>query len=360
MKASDVYNAIDSFAPFALQADWDNSGFQVGDPQREVSRVAVSLDPTVEVIQQALDSKAELLVCHHPLIFKPLSRLIFGNPVSDALLMAIKGRLSIISAHTNWDVTGICQPLAHILEIRPLDFLEEIPCELLKLAVFVPPENTAELMESLFAAGAGHIGNYSKCSFRAQGIGSFFSGEYTNPHIGTPGTFSETPEERLELILPPSLRHKVAEAILKNHPYEEPAYEFYPIKSYGEFGYGLYGLWDPPREPLSFVAEKLHLDALVHTSFIPKLVKKVALMPGSMGSTLKLAQHADAELLITGDLKHHLAQEAKDLGIGVISAGHFETEDPGTRALMNILKTKLDSLDFFYIDGISPMALWER
>jgi dinuclear metal center YbgI/SA1388 family protein len=358
MKASDVYDAIDSFAPFALQADWDNSGFQVGDPEREVSRVAVSLDPTLEVIKKAIEGGAELLVCHHPLIFKPLSRIISGNPVSEAVLLAIKNNLTIISAHTNWDAAGICQSLAHILEIRPIDFLEEIAVDLLKLVVFVPSSNAPSLMEALFKAGAGCIGRYSKCSFRVEGIGTFFAGEDTKPHIGAPGTFSETPEYRLELILPPSLRHKVTCAILKNHPYEEPAFEFYPIKTYGEYGYGLYGTWDPPKEPLAFVAEKLGLEALVHTPQIPKLVSKVAIMPGSMSSIVGQAKKSGSELLITGDLKHHLAYEAQDLGLGVISAGHFETENPGTKTLMLILKGQLEMLEFFYIEGISPMAVW--
>jgi dinuclear metal center YbgI/SA1388 family protein len=355
---SDILSLIDSFAPYSLAMDWDNSGFQAGDPQREVKRVALALDPTLEVLKAAAELKTELLITHHPLIYKPLTRLEAGSPVSDAIIFAIKNDITVISAHTNWDALGVASALGDILEIKRLGFLEPKSPDLLKLTVFTPKEATDKVLGALHKAGAGVMGLYERCSFKTEGWGTFLPLMDANPSLGTKGEQAIVREERAELILKASLRDKVTKALLETHPYETPAYDFYKVESPGEFGFGLIGLWDPPKEPLSFTAAKLGLKALNHTRLIPKRVSKVALMPGSGGSYLSLAKKAGAELLITGDLTHHDAQTAIDLGLGVIAAGHFETENPSLVLLKEKLERSAPELFFSMILAASPLSVW--
>ncbi|MDR2353025.1 MAG: Nif3-like dinuclear metal center hexameric protein [Deltaproteobacteria bacterium] len=352
MLAQDFYRLIDKIAPFSLALEWDNSGFQVGDPQQEVKKVAFALDPTLAVIQKAIFLRANLLICHHPLIFKPLKNIIFPNPVYHALTLALENKLTILSAHTNWDAVGVHFALAGLLELKPLGFLEPTSPKLLKLVVFVPPEYFSKVSQALFQAGAGTIGDYTSCSFRAQGLGSFLPPPDGKPFIGNTNEYTETPELRLEVILPESLAFACVEAIKLSHPYEEPAFEFYPCTTYSQSGFGLVGLWEPPREPIKFVSKKLALPELPHAGPIPLKVTKVVLCPGSGASYVESAKRSGADILITGDLTHHHALAAKELGIGVLDAGHFHTERPGMLYLQEKISHALKSQ--FKDPGISP------
>ncbi|MDR2406139.1 MAG: Nif3-like dinuclear metal center hexameric protein [Deltaproteobacteria bacterium] len=359
MRVLDILKILDKLAPFSLALDWDNSGLQVGDLESEVKKLAVCLDPTLKVMEEALKQGAKLLVSHHPLIFKPLKHISINDKSTEALIFALKNELTVVSAHTNYDASGMSQALADILELKVEGFLERAPLNYLKVVVFVPPESADALMEGIFQAGAGIIGNYSKCSFQLEGKGSFLGDALTNPAVGKSGNLEVTPELRVEAVLAPQLRDKVASAIIKNHPYEEPAYDFYEAQSPGKYGFGALGLWDPPREPLEFIAERLKLSALPTAGPIPPKVKRVALMPGSGGSYVTAAKNAGAELLVTGDLSHHQALTAADLGLGVISAGHFETENPGMLALSQSLKRILEpGVPVTFIAGEESIKIW--
>jgi dinuclear metal center YbgI/SA1388 family protein len=362
MLASDFYDLIDSFAPFNLACDWDNSGFQVGNKDKVINRVAFALDPSFEVVKEAIDIKADLLITHHPLIFSPLKSLCSGSSSFNIINCALKNDLTILCCHTNWDAAGVSLALAELLELRFCEILEQIPENLLKLVVFVPKDSIKEVMDSLFASGAGTIGDYKDCSFRAEGIGSFFPLDGTNPTIGKRGEFTEVEEVRIELIVRKHLKNIVTRALLEAHPYETPAYEFYDILVPGNYGFGIIGSLSTPTEPLSFVSQKLNLTNFCHTSFMPSKVTKVALLPGSGGSYVKIAKNRGAELLITGDLKHHDAILACELGLGVISAGHFETENPSMDYLLNMLQkmTKDAKVDYRRILGSSPISYYRK
>ncbi|MDR1080967.1 MAG: Nif3-like dinuclear metal center hexameric protein [Deltaproteobacteria bacterium] len=358
MKAGDFLRLLDRLAPFSLALDWDNSGLQCGDPERPVARVAVCLDPTSEAIGKALDLGAELLIAHHPLIFKPMKSLAAGSPQTDALVRAIKADLPVISVHTNWDASGMCPALADLLEVRAEGFLEPVSADYLKIVVFVPPESFPDVSEALFGAGAGHIGGYSRCSFRSDGLGGFLPPPDGSPFIGEAGLYTETREQRVEAILPARFRDRCAEAVRRSHPYEEPAFEFHRVEATGAYGFGIRGKWDPPREPLPWTASRLGTPFLTHAGPLPARASRVALLPGSGASFLPQAKAAGCEILITGDLTHHQALLAEELGVGVIAAGHMETELPGCERLMQELKAMAPAEEFFLIGGESPMPVW--
>jgi dinuclear metal center YbgI/SA1388 family protein len=358
VKAKDFLKLIDGMAPFGLALDWDNSGLQCGDPERPVSRVAVCLDPSPDAVAEAVDGGADLLVAHHPLIFKPVKSLAAGTPQSEALVRAVKADLPVISAHTNWDAFGMCPALADLLEIRPEGFLEPVSAELLKLVCFVPLGSFGDVSEAIFEAGAGQIGAYSRCSFRSEGLGGFLPPRDGDPFIGDPGVYTETAEHRVEAILPLGLRDRVAEAVRASHPYEEPAFEFHRVEATGAYGFGIHGVWDPPRDPLPWIAEKLGTPFLTTAGPVPKQVSRVSILPGSGASYLPLARARGSEVLVTGDLTHHQALLAEELGTGIVAAGHRETELPGCGRLMRELESRAPAAKFFLIGGHNPMPVW--
>jgi dinuclear metal center YbgI/SA1388 family protein len=358
MKAGGILKIIDGFAPFSLALDWDNSGLQCGDPDKPVSRCAVSLDPTPAVVEEALGAGADLLVAHHPLIFKPLKSLAAGAPQTRALVAAVKADLPVISAHTNWDAAGMCRALADALELKVTGFLEPVPADLLKIVCFVPPGSFREVSEALFEAGAGQIGSYSRCSFRSDGLGGFLPPPDGAPYVGEAGIYTETQEQRLEAILPGTLKERCADAVRASHPYEEPAFEFHRVEAPGSFGFGASCAWDRPRDPLPWIASKLGAANLVTSGPVPGSCSRLALLPGSGGSYLPLAKAAGCEILVTGDLTHHQALLSEELGVGVVSAGHLETEAPGCERLMREMARRAEGVDFFMIRSESPMPVW--
>jgi hypothetical protein len=283
-----------------------------------------------------------------------------GTSAGDALIYAIENKITVVSAHTNWDAAGVAKALAELLELKEEGFLEPLSADLLKLVVFVPEKSAGNILDAVHGAGAGRMGAYSRCSYRSGGMGSFLASPESRPAVGKPGEASEVREERIEVILKASLRDKVADAILRTHPYETPAFEFYPVSAPGESGFGLVGSWSPKREPLAFVAAKRGLSALNRTRFMPEKAGRVALMPGSGGSYLALAKKAGAELLITGDLAHHDAQAACDLRLGVIGAGHFETENPSVPLLKEKLEKLAPEVSFRAIKSLGPLAVWTK
>ena len=299
-----------------------------------------------------------MLIAHHPLLYKPIRRLEAGSPEGDALIYAIENQISIISAHTNWDALGVAEALAKVLGIRRTGFLEARSPELLKLVVFAPEGSEGRILDAVHLAGAGDMGPYGRCSFRSRGTGSFLPKEGSRPAIGEPGRQEEVGESRIEVILGSHLKDRAARAVVESHPYETPAFEFYKADSPGGFGFGLVGEWDPPADPLPHVAGRLGLKVLRHTRLMPERVSRVALMPGSGGSYILPAKRAGAELLITGDLGHHDAQLAQDVSLGVIGAGHFETENPSLALLKEKLEAKAPGLRLSLIPGQSPLAAW--
>jgi dinuclear metal center YbgI/SA1388 family protein len=348
VKARYVTSLIEELAPKRLAEDWDNVGWQVGDSRSEVNTVLVSLDPSPAALAQAKRLKAELLVTHHPLLFRPLKHLRLDLPAEQLVARFLEAKIGVYSAHTNLDNArqGTSEVLAQKLGLTNTEVL--IPGKgqkLYKLVTFVPSSQVENVRQALAAVGAGWIGNYSHCTFQVAGKGTFLPLEGTNPYIGQPGVIEYVDELRLETIVPEERLGLAVSRMLAAHPYEEVAYDIYPLAREGQ-AYGLGRVGQLPQkttlaEFVQTVKKALGLTevTVVGDGNIP--IQKVAVCGGSGSSLVSRAHFVGADVLVTGDVKYHDAQEADLLGLSVVDAGHAGTENPVVLALADYLAAKL-------------------
>src|SRR5210317_469927 len=319
------------YAP-ELAEDWDNVGLQVGDPGRALDRVMVALDPGLEAVEAARDAGAQALVTHHPLLFKPVKRLTPDDAVGKVLWTAVRDDVAIISAHTNLDcaVDGLNSWLAQKVGVEQAIPLQAVAGDYLKVVVFVPVGHEEAVADALFSAGGGQIGAYDQCSFRSSGEGTFRPGPGTQPYIGTVGQREKAEEVRLETIIPKRKLLRVLEKMQKTHPYEEVAYDLLPLQNQVPgAGLGRIGRLAQSVSLGEFAArvkESLGCDHLRLIGADQMPVRKVALCGGSGAFLLQTAHRQGADVLVTGDVKYHEARQAEELGIALIDAGHFATE----------------------------------
>lgn len=331
-QVSDIANIMEEWAPSWTAESWDRVGLLVGDASAKASRVwvALELDPTL--LEQALAARVDMLLTHHPPLFKPLENLRTDNPATARLLQAASRGLAIFAAHTNLDAApgGVNDSLAHrlgLVDCRPLSPLDQ---GLSKLAVFVPPEHSDSLAQALFQAGAGRIGDYRDCAFLAPGQGRFWAPQNAKPYSGQPGQREQVEELRLETVVPKHRIAKVVGALQKAHPYEEPAFDLYPL-SQGPAGHGLGRVGELPQpmkgeDFLAWAARELGSESAQITGPVPDEVNRVAVMGGSGGDYLSLAAAAGAQVFITGEASHHQYEPALDLGVCLAVMGHYQTE----------------------------------
>ncbi len=331
-KTADILGIINKIAPISLAEAWDNPGLQIGDPSAEVTQVMVALDPSPDVIDSALKASCQLLVTHHPLIFKPLKSISTTTPLGSSIQKAIKGGLSIVSLHTNYDIAsgGLNDLLASKLGLSSVVPLKVTTnCELFKLVVFVPVDHVDKVRSALFDF-AETQGNYRDCSFAADGVGTFTPLEGAEPFVGTVGKLATVNEGRLELLIGRGQLPRAVKALLAAHPYEEPAFDIYPLLNEGEkLGLGRIGRLPDSTTLGEYVGQLkkvLSAPVLRYVGDPMARISKVALCSGSGASLLRDAVRAGADLLVTGDVKYHEAREAEDLGLALIDAGHFPTE----------------------------------
>ncbi len=331
-KLSDIIGIINKIAPQTLAESWDAVGLQVGDPAAPVSRIMTALDPGEPAIDAAIASRCQLLVTHHPFIFKPLPRLSAADPVTARIFRAIRNNLAVVSLHTNYDSAegGLNDLLAErigVFSCKPLT--ETVREELVKLAVFVPKGFEEQVMAALFRF-SGVMGNYRDCSFRVDGTGTFLPLEGAKPFQGAKGRAESVQESRIELLLRAADLEKATEALKAAHPYEEPAYDLYPLLNRGKgFGLGRIGVLENPVTLAAYAAdvrERLGCRSVRYVGNPLQTVRKVALCSGSGASFLHEAKRRGADLLVTGDVKYHEARTAEELGLALMDAGHFGTE----------------------------------
>jgi len=319
------------YAP-ELAEDWDNVGLQVGDPGRALDRVMVALDPGLEAVEAARDAGAQALVTHHPLLFKPVKRLTPDDAVGKVLWTAVRDDVAIISAHTNLDcaVDGLNSWLAQKMGVEQAVPLQAVAGDYLKLVVFVPVGHEDAVADALFSAGGGQIGAYDQCSFRSSGEGTFRPGPGTQPYIGTVGQREKAEEVRLETIIPKRKLLRVLEKMQKAHPYEEVSYDLLPLQNQVPgAGLGRIGRLAQQASLGEFAARVKDFLGCDHLRLIgadQMPVRKVALCGGSGAFLLQTAHRQGADVLVTGDVKYHEARQAEELGIALIDAGHFATE----------------------------------
>lgn len=318
--------------PPDLAEDWDNVGLHVGDPGAQVSRVLVALDPTEAALEAAQRNDCQALLTHHPLILRPLRSITPSDETGRVVLAAARNHLSLISAHTNLDSAkhGLNDWLATRLGLQQCQTLSEAAVELVKLVVFVPKEQADAVSEAMHSAGAGHIGNYSHCSFRVDGEGRFRPGEGSQPFIGTIGDDARVDEVRIETVLPRRLSSKVIDKLCRAHPYEEVAFDVYPLHNrLAGAGLGRIGRLKEGTTLEAFadrVKQALGVPFLRMVGEPGRKVSKVAVCGGSGASLLAAADRHGADLLVTGDLKYHEARQAQQRGVALLDAGHFATE----------------------------------
>ncbi|NLA04708.1 MAG: Nif3-like dinuclear metal center hexameric protein [Firmicutes bacterium] len=345
-----VTGYVEELAPPSLALSGDPVGLQLGDPGAAVRRVLVALELDRAVLEEAIAKDAGLVVTHHPLLFEPLRAVDESEPLSALAAAAIRHRIAVYSAHTNLDIAprGVNYVLAERLGLaeKGRQVLKVTGHEqLLKLVLFVPAGHEDRLLENLAAAGAGRSDRYSRSSFQVSGTGTFEPLQGSNPFIGRPGQLEKVAETRMETILPASRRRAVIRALLEAHPYEEPAYDLYPLSREGEpRGLGLIGTLKSPQT-LSLVAERCRKElgqAMVRCWAPPgQKFSRVALCGGSGGSLIGDAVAGGAELFISGDFRHHDLEKARAHGLGLIDAGHSGTELPVLDHLVNHLRDSL-------------------
>jgi dinuclear metal center YbgI/SA1388 family protein len=324
---------LDRLYPQTWAEDWDSTGLQAGDRSWQAAQVLVALDPTTEVIAEAQNRRCGLLVTHHPLLFRPLHQLDLADPVARTAAMAISSRVAVAASHTNADVArpGVSDALAEALGVEVTGVLHTTSAgEQVKLVTFVPPEATVKLIDAVSNAGGGVIGEYDHCSFRVRGTGTFFPSENAHPAVGERGRLNEVDEDRVEIIVPRELMETAVDALVGAHPYEEPAFDVYPLASTTGLGLGRIGdLADPLTAEDLAVRCRERLRSPVRLAGDPgKRIHRLALCGGSGASLIQDAVRAGVDAYVTGDLKHHQALEAAGSGLVVIDAGHHGTEWP--------------------------------
>ena len=332
-RLADVIGLLNRLCPPDLAEDWDNVGLQVGDPKTKIDTILVCLDAEDIALQEAQRHNAQLIISHHPLIFKPLKHLSPTDSTGQILFTAIKNDIAVVSAHTNLDraADGLNDWLAERLGLGDTTSLEKpLSGQFYKLIVYVPVGHEIEVRDAVFAAGAGHVGAYDQCSFSQRGTGTFRGGVGTQPFIGTPGELESTEEIRVETIVPAAAVSKVVRRMLNAHPYEEVAYDLIPLANERtDVGLGRIGSLDETislKQFAELVKESLNLPGLKLVGDLAQKISRVAVCGGTGMSLLSAALRQGADCLVTGDIKYHEAQRARAEGISLIDAGHFATE----------------------------------
>lgn len=333
VKVKDIISIMGELAPECIAESWDNPGLHIGNPEKPVKKILAAVDPIESVAREALDRNADMLITHHPLFFDNIMSLREDRSIGSITALLIRGNIALYCAHTNLDNArgGVNDYLARIFEMEEVKTLEALNgCGYEKIVVFVPEGYEDSVFSAMAEAGAGHIGNYSHCTFRTGGIGTFKPGENTKPFLGQRGELAQAKEYRLETIVPSELTDSVITAMLKAHPYEEAAYDIYALRNYRrDIGPGRIGVL-PKAIPLNKFAEKvkkrLGLKQVKCSGNLDRTVKRVALCGGSGSSLIDTAAALKADVFLTGDVKHHDAHKAMGLGIALIDAGHFGTE----------------------------------
>jgi dinuclear metal center YbgI/SA1388 family protein len=331
MKIQDLTKCLEEVAPTVYQESYDNAGLLTGRPEWEVTGVLLTLDATEEVIAEAIEKNCNLVIAHHPIIFRGLKKLNGNGYVERTVILAIKHDIAIYAAHTNLDnvLAGVNDMICDRLELTNRQILSPANGTLKKLYTFVPHEQAEKVRRALFDAGAGHIGRYSESSYNLRGTGTFKPEAGTHPHVGIQGIRHEEPETRIEVIFPRPLERQVVGALLSAHPYEEVAYDIISLDNADRgVGSGMAGeLKEPADEAdfLKFVLNRMKAGCIRHTRLLGRPVRKVAVCGGAGSFLLTRAIRAGADIFICADFKYHEFFDA-DNQIVIADIGHFESE----------------------------------
>ncbi len=348
LTVGNVQQIIEDWAPRDIAWEKDNVGILVGNPEDGVRGILVALDCTESVIKETLQRKANLLITHHPLLFKPLRSVTNGNSTGRCVQLLVRHGINLIAAHTNLDFTrgGTSFALAEKLGLQNIDFLEATYELDLKIVTFVPADAVEQVTKAMSDAGAGRIGNYEHCSFRTEGTGTFVGNVHSTPTRGKKLQREQVEEIRLEMILKRRDKDQVLRALHQSHPYEEPAYDVYPLRNVSrEYGMGTIGTL--PRKTtlalfLSMVKRKLGAKSVRFSGGSARTVQRVAVCGGSGSQLLESAIRNRADVFVTADVSYHTFHDAVGR-IALVDAGHYETEQPVVPVLASKLQRHFNS-----------------
>lgn len=343
---SDVLRRLDRTATFAAAASWDPVGLQLGDGSAEVTSIAVCHEVSETVADQVASEPPDLLITYHPLLFRPVTRLVAGRSPSGRAWRLIRAGVSLVVVHTAFDTAagGTAEALANGLGLAAIQpFGPAGPTPAHKIVTFVPESDVDTVVAAMTAAGGGQIGNYSGCHYRSEGEGVFVAGEGSDPRTGSRGE-NTVAEIRLEMGVPPGTRDRVVAALVAAHPYEEPAFDVYESVSNERF-IGRVGAFSGTFDELVERAGTLCGGHGLRVSRASEHAQTVAVLPGSGSSFLSAAAAAGADVIVTGDVDHHRSVEARDRGISVIDPGHAATERPGMAALVALVRAACPDLE---------------
>lgn len=347
VKCGTIMRWIEEWAPPFLAEDKDNIGLLVGSPEMEIQRILVTLEVTQEVVDEAVRKGAQMIVSHHPLFRDPLYRIRFDSYPASLVVRLIQHNIAVYAAHTNLDAAegGINDILARRFGLTDVDFLVPTREErLYKMVVFVPSGYEEVVRGAMCSAGAGWIGKYSDCTFQTGGTGTFRPLAGASPFLGKVGELEKVSETRIETIVPEGKLESVVRAMMSTHPYEEVAYDIYPLKNRGKrFGLGRVGKLPRPQTLGEFAEELKHLlgqQTVRVVGQLDKTVSRVAICGGGAAVFLNQAVRAGADVYVTGDVRHHDALNALAQGIALIDAGHHGTERVIVPVLAGYLRDK--------------------
>lgn len=345
LKIKAILQVLQERAPLALQESYDNSGLLIGDRESQVQKALVCIDLNENVLDEAIQKSCSLIITHHPLIFKSLKKIVPENQQSRIIIRAIQQNIAVIAMHTNLDNShlGVNMMIGRKLGLQQTSILQPMEGILRKIVAFCPSDYSKTVMEAMASAGAGHIGNYDHCSFGISGTGTFRANDQANPFVGKNGELHHENETRIEMIVPEYSVNAVVNAMKSVHPYEEVAYDIYPLRNLMPLaGAGLSGKL--PKEMtetefLAFVQSVFGSRCLKHTVLSGRKISKIAVCGGSGAFLIGTAAASGADAFITADIKYHDFFDA-DSRMLLIDAGHFETEQFTKELIIEIIQEK--------------------
>ncbi len=353
MKVKELVSELERFAPSCLQESYDNAGLNVGFPDAEINGVLICVDVVPEVVDEAIAKGCNMIVSHHPLIFPNIKRITGSNNVEKSIIKALQNNISIYCGHTNFDKAqnGVSKKMCEKLGLKNCTVIDAEKHLLRKIAVFVPESHADAVRKAMFLAGAGTIGYYDECSFNVNGTGTFRAGEKCNPFVGEIGKQHHEAEVKIEVICPSYLQAKVVSAMLKVHPYEEPAFDIYQIENQWEqVGLGAIGeLAEEITEDELFetVKQTFKVGNIRHSAKTGRKIRRVAVCGGSGASYIRTAIAMKADAYITADIKYHdwFLAEGKIL---LLDIGHYESEQFTKEIFYDIVTKKSDGFASYH------------
>ncbi len=345
MKIKSIISELEKFAPLTYQEEYDNSGLLVGDKNNICKAVLLSIDVTEEVVDEAIRIGANLIISHHPIIFSGLKKITGENYIQRTVIKALKNDIAIYASHTNMDnvYSGVNGKICEKIGLTNCQILQPTKGNLKKLVTFIPEKHADIVRNAVFEAGAGNIGNYDFCSYNSEGKGSFRASDKAEPFVGEKNQVHYEKEIRFETIFPVHLKSQVIAALMQSHPYEEVAYDIYPLDNkYDNLGAGMIGNLEQALDEKEFLTKLktiFNVSIIRHTPFLNKKIKKVALCGGSGNFLLQQAISKNADVFISGDFKYHQFFDAEHR-ILVADIGHFESEQYTKDLFYDILTKK--------------------